>query len=146
MAQDHTFEDDDGFGIVIAGVRSGARWPTRAMARAAIPVEQARAARRDTPELRIARDTLRMPDAIAGVMGGPTKAEAREIVAEADEGAAFSHFGDEALAIAFAEAATGDVELATRMAFELRRRGVIDDAMLASAQRAHRAAKGRAAE
>lgn len=32
--------------------------------------------------LRIAKDTLRMPDAILGVMGGPSKEEARRIVAE----------------------------------------------------------------
>jgi hypothetical protein len=31
-------------------------------------------------QLKIARDTLRMPDAMVGVMGGPTKAQAREIV------------------------------------------------------------------
>ena len=31
-------------------------------------------------QLKIARDTLRMPDAMAGVMGGPTKEEAREII------------------------------------------------------------------
>lgn len=31
-------------------------------------------------QLRIAEDTLRMPDAMAEVMGGPTKAEAREII------------------------------------------------------------------
>lgn len=31
-------------------------------------------------QLKIARDTLRMPDAMAGVMGGPTKAQAREII------------------------------------------------------------------
>jgi hypothetical protein len=30
--------------------------------------------------LRIARDTLRMPDAIAAVMGGPDKKTARKIV------------------------------------------------------------------
>jgi hypothetical protein len=32
---------------------------------------------------KIARDTLRMSDAIAGVMGGMTKAEARRVLAEA---------------------------------------------------------------
>jgi len=31
-------------------------------------------------QLRIARDTLRMPDAMVRVMGGPTKAEAKEII------------------------------------------------------------------
>ena len=31
-------------------------------------------------QLRIARETLKMSDAMAGVMGGPTKAEAREII------------------------------------------------------------------
>lgn len=31
-------------------------------------------------QLKIAKDTLRMPDAMAGVMGGPTKEEAREII------------------------------------------------------------------
>jgi hypothetical protein len=31
-------------------------------------------------QLRIARDTLRMPDAMVGVMGGPDKAKAREII------------------------------------------------------------------
>jgi len=31
-------------------------------------------------QLRIARDTLKMHDAMVGVMGGPTKAEAREII------------------------------------------------------------------
>jgi hypothetical protein len=31
-------------------------------------------------QLKIARDTLKMPDAIAAVMGGPTKEEAREII------------------------------------------------------------------
>ncbi len=31
-------------------------------------------------QLKIAMDTLRMPDAMANVMGGPTKAEAREII------------------------------------------------------------------
>ncbi len=31
-------------------------------------------------QLKIARDTLRMPDAMAGVMGGPTKKQAREII------------------------------------------------------------------
>ena len=30
--------------------------------------------------LKIARDTLRMPDAMARVMGGPSKDEAREII------------------------------------------------------------------
>ena len=30
--------------------------------------------------LKIAKDTLRMPDAMVGVMGGPSKDEAREIV------------------------------------------------------------------
>jgi hypothetical protein len=30
--------------------------------------------------LKIARDTLRMPDAMLGVMGGPSKAEARETI------------------------------------------------------------------
>lgn len=34
----------------------------------------------ETHQLKIARDTLRMPDAMVGVMGGPTKAEAVEIV------------------------------------------------------------------
>ena len=33
-------------------------------------------------QLKIARDTLRMPDAMAGVMGGPTKAQARQIIKE----------------------------------------------------------------
>jgi hypothetical protein len=31
-------------------------------------------------QLKIARDTLRMPDAMVGVMGGPSKQEAREII------------------------------------------------------------------
>jgi len=31
-------------------------------------------------QLKIARDTLKMPDAMAGVMGGPTKPEARRII------------------------------------------------------------------
>lgn len=31
-------------------------------------------------QLRIAKDALRMPDAMVGVMGGPTKAQAREII------------------------------------------------------------------
>jgi hypothetical protein len=31
-------------------------------------------------QLAIARKTLAMPDAMLGVMGGPTKAEAREII------------------------------------------------------------------
>ena len=31
-------------------------------------------------QLRIARDTLKMPDAMVGVMGGPTKEEAKEII------------------------------------------------------------------
>lgn len=31
-------------------------------------------------QLKIARDTLRMPDAIAAVVGGPSKEEAREII------------------------------------------------------------------
>ena len=31
-------------------------------------------------QLRIARDTLRMPDAMAAVMGGPNKAAARAII------------------------------------------------------------------
>jgi hypothetical protein len=31
-------------------------------------------------QLKIARDTLRMSDAMAGIMGGPTKAQAREII------------------------------------------------------------------
>jgi hypothetical protein len=31
-------------------------------------------------QLKIARDSLRMPDAMLGVMGGPSKAEAREII------------------------------------------------------------------
>ncbi len=31
-------------------------------------------------QLKIAKDTLKMPDAIAGIMGGPTKEEAREII------------------------------------------------------------------
>ena len=30
--------------------------------------------------LRIARDTLRMSDAMVGVMGGPSKEEAREVI------------------------------------------------------------------
>jgi hypothetical protein len=34
----------------------------------------------DKHQLKIARDTLRMPDAMVGVMGPPTKAEAREII------------------------------------------------------------------
>lgn len=33
-------------------------------------------------QLKIAKDTLRMPDAMAGVMGGPTKEQAREIIKE----------------------------------------------------------------
>jgi len=36
----------------------------------------------DQHRLKIARDTLKMPDAMVGVMGGPTKQEAREIVRE----------------------------------------------------------------
>ncbi|KKL26373.1 hypothetical protein LCGC14_2395950 [marine sediment metagenome] len=31
-------------------------------------------------QLKIAKDTLRMPDAMVGVMGGPTKEQAREII------------------------------------------------------------------
>lgn len=31
-------------------------------------------------QLKIARSTLHMPDAVAGVMGGPTKEQAREII------------------------------------------------------------------
>jgi hypothetical protein len=31
-------------------------------------------------QLKIAKSTLRMPDAMVGVMGGPTKAEARKII------------------------------------------------------------------
>ena len=34
----------------------------------------------ETHQLRIARDTLKMSDAGALIMGGPTKAEAREII------------------------------------------------------------------
>jgi hypothetical protein len=34
----------------------------------------------DRHQLRIARQTLNMPDAMVGVMGGPNKAEAREII------------------------------------------------------------------
>lgn len=34
----------------------------------------------ETHQLRIARDTLRMSDAGALIMGGPSKAEAREII------------------------------------------------------------------
>ena len=34
----------------------------------------------DQHQLKIAKDTLRMPDAMVGVMGGPTKEEAREII------------------------------------------------------------------
>jgi len=34
----------------------------------------------DVHQLRIAKSTLRMPDAMVGVMGGPTKAEARKII------------------------------------------------------------------
>jgi hypothetical protein len=34
----------------------------------------------DKHQLKIARDSLRMPDAMLGVMGGPSKAEAREII------------------------------------------------------------------
>jgi len=33
-------------------------------------------------QLKIAKDTLRMPDAMARVMGGPTKEQAREIIKE----------------------------------------------------------------
>jgi len=36
-------------------------------------------------QLAIAKRTLRMPDAIAGVMGGPTKAEAQEIIQKLEE-------------------------------------------------------------
>ena len=32
-------------------------------------------------QVRIARQTLKMPDAMVGVMGGPTKAEARATLA-----------------------------------------------------------------
>ena len=35
-------------------------------------------------ELRIARQTLRMPDAMVGVMGGPDKAEAARTLAKAE--------------------------------------------------------------
>jgi hypothetical protein len=35
----------------------------------------------ESHQVRIARDTLRMNDTMALVMGGPTKAEAREILA-----------------------------------------------------------------
>jgi hypothetical protein len=35
----------------------------------------------DRHQLRIARQTLRMNDVMARVMGGPTKEEAREIIA-----------------------------------------------------------------
>ena len=31
-------------------------------------------------QLKIAKATLKMPDAIVGVMGGPTKEEARQII------------------------------------------------------------------
>ena len=31
-------------------------------------------------QLKVARDTLKMPDAMVRVMGGPTKAEARAII------------------------------------------------------------------
>lgn len=34
----------------------------------------------DKHQLKIARDSLRMPDAMLGVMGGPSKEEAREII------------------------------------------------------------------
>ena len=45
------------------------------------------ARRLTTPErhqLKVARDTLKMSDAMAGVMGGPSKAEARRIHRRAD--------------------------------------------------------------
>jgi hypothetical protein len=40
-------------------------------------------------QLRIARDTLRMPDAMAAVMGGMTKAEATEFMRKHEEGCAY---------------------------------------------------------
>ena len=34
----------------------------------------------DKHQLKIAKDSLKMPDAMLGVMGGPSKAEARKII------------------------------------------------------------------
>ena len=44
-------------------------------------IAQSRLSVPEQHQLKIARDTLRMPDAMAAVMGGPTKTEAKAIIA-----------------------------------------------------------------